>query len=428
MKMKKLLVLCAVVAALSVNIQAQEQAKDNEKWVAGFVEYYLTDEAESGFPNYLDDGVGLGAEFGFKFTPRWAARLEVSHLKIDASPSDESGSRIGVDALYFMPDDLFYAFGGLKFTNITDKDVRVNIGLGKHWDVGNSIKIVTEVAAYQKLDNGEESTTLVGFKLGLAYAFGKSTAPSMPKDDDNDGVFDSQDQCLNTPAGTQVDAMGCTLDFDGDGVTNTLDNCPNTPAGSQVDSYGCNNDHDVDGILNTIDKCVSTPLGTPVGAKGCSLILDTDQDGVLDDADQCADTPVSDKVDTAGCSEFIAEQVSININVLFGNNSSIISNSNDVQFQEFADFMNRFPATDAVIEGHTSAPGSNVYNMIMSLKRANAVRTVLVDKYGIDGSRLTAKGFGETQLLDTSNTDKANRVNRRITAKVSVSNKVRVER
>ena len=393
--MKKLLVLSAIAAALSANVQAQEQNKDNEKWVAGFVEYYSTDQSETGFPNYLDNGTGFGAEFGFKFSPEWAARLEVSHLNIDASPSDKSGNRVGVDALYFLPNDLLYVFGGAKITNIIDSELVGNVGLGKHWDLNDNLKIITEVAAYQIIDGGD---THMGYKLGLAYTFGGSTVSSLPKDSDNDGVLNNVDQCANTPAGTQVDNVGCAIDADSDGVLNAIDMCPDTPA------------------------------GTKVGAKGCSLVLDTDQDGILDEQDKCADTPMSDKVDANGCSVFVEEEVSTNIKVLFGNNSSVISNPDDAQFQEFADFMQRFPSTDTVIEGHASAPGNADYNMVVSQKRANAVRTLLIEKYGIKAERLTAVGFGETQLLDTSNTLKANKANRRITAKVSASKRVHVKR
>jgi OOP family OmpA-OmpF porin len=177
-----------------------------------------------------------------------------------------------------------------------------------------------------------------------------------------------------------------------------------------------------------MDMCPDTPAGTKVGAKGCSLILDIDQDGVLDNVDQCADTPMTDKVDENGCSVFTEQQISTNIKVLFGSNSSVINNPDDAQFHEFADFMNRYPATDTLIEGHASAPGNADYNMMMSQKRADAVKTLLVNKYGIDSVRLTTKGFGETQLLDTSNTLAANKANRRITAKVSVSKRIKVER
>jgi OOP family OmpA-OmpF porin len=384
-----------VAAVLSANGHAQ--TKDSEKWVAGFFEYYSTAQSETGLPDFLDNGVGVCAEMLCKFTHEWDARLEASYLNIDASPYDESGNRIGADVLYFMPEDIFYAFGGLKYNKITDGDLMANIGLGKHWDLGNNMKVITEVAAYQNVDSGE-SGTHIGYKLGLAYAFGGSSSPAMPKDSDNDGVTDSIDQCANTPIGTRVDNVGCALDSDGDGVLNDVDMCPDTPAGIKV------------------------------GAKGCSLILDTDQDGILDEQDQCADTPMTDKVDANGCSVFTEEQVSTDIKVLFGNNSSVITNPDDAQFQEFADFMNRYPATDTLIEGHASAPGDAAYNMMVSQKRADAVRTLLINTYGIDSARIKAKGFGENQLLDTSNTAAANKVNRRITAKVTASKRMKVER
>ena len=396
-KMKKLLLLSAVASALSANVQAQ--TKDNEKWVAGFIEYYKTDQAETGLPDFLDNGVGLGAEFGMKFSPQWAFRIEAYELDIDASPNDANGNRFGVDALYFLSDDLLYAFGGLKNTKIVDSDAMVNIGLGKHWDVSDNVKIITEVAVYQPLASGN-SNTHIGLKLGLAYTFGGSTMTAMPisVDSDNDGVFDKMDDCANTPIGTRVDNVGCALDSDSDGVLNTIDMCPDTPAGSKV---------------------------SPIG---CSLILDTDQDGVLNDVDQCEDTPMTDKVDENGCSVFTQEQVLTNIKVLFGNNSSVINNPGDLQFQKFADFMDRYPATDTVIEGHASAPGDANYNMMLSQRRADAVKTLLINKYGIDGVRLTAKGFGENQLLDTSKTAAANKVNRRIIAKVSASKRMKVKR
>jgi OOP family OmpA-OmpF porin len=396
-KMKKLLALSAIASALCANVHAE--TKENDKWVAGFIEDYSTDNAETGAPNFLENGVGLGAEFGFKFTPQWAIRIESSHLDIDASPTDESGSRVGVDVLYFLPNDLLYVFGGLKNTYIVDGDAKFNIGLGKHWDLSDSIKIITEVAAYQPLAS-DNSNTHVGLKFGFAYAFGGSGSSSMltSKDSDNDGVFDNTDKCANTPVGTRVGSDGCALDSDGDGV------------------------------LNSLDMCADTSAGTKVGAKGCSLILDADQDGILDAQDKCADTPMSDKIDAMGCSVFTDKEVSVNLQVLFGNNSVAVSNPDDAQFKQFADFMQRFPATDTVIEGHASAAGNDDYNMMLSQQRAEAVRTLFVDKYGIDASRLTAKGLGETQLLDTSNTAQAHKTNRRITAKITASDKVKVQR
>ena len=426
--MNKLLALSVATLVLSTQIQAQEKPKDDYKWIAGFGEFYSAEKIAKDGPEFLKNGLGGGVEYGFQFLPEWAARLEASYMEIDVENAflDESGSRVGADLLYMVSDDMTYVFGGLKLTKIHNDDVMANIGIGKHWGLSNNFKVITEMAAYKSIGS-PESVLHMGFKMGLAYAFGGSTAPST-KDGDNDGVVDSKDQCLDTPAGTQVDAVGCTLDLDGDGVINRLDNCPDTPMGTAVDSYGCNNDLDGDSIVNSMDKCLNTPAGTAVGAKGCSLVLDTDQDGVLDDKDDCANTPMTDKVDERGCSVFTQQEASINIKVMFDKNSSVIVNPNDPQFADFAKFMKRFPNTNTVIEGHASAPGRADYNLMLSQKRANAVRTLLIEQHGIKNDRLTAVGFGETQLLDTANTAKANKANRRITAKVSVSNKVNVKR
>lgn len=423
--MKKISIAASILLALSTPVLA-EPGKEGDKWIAGFAEYYSTDKEVSGFPHYLDNGYGLGAEFGFRFKPEWAGRLEYSHLNINADlpGTDRSGNRLGADVLYFLPDDLLYIFGGVKHFNLTDNANLLNIGLGKHWKLTEKVKAVTEIAAYSDLDNGNKD---IGLKLGLAYSIGES-GPAKPKDADNDGVNDTIDMCPDTAPGTQVDAKGCDIDQDKDGVLNTLDLCPNTPMGTKVDSNGCNEDADGDGVLNTLDACPNTPAGTPVGAKGCSLALDADEDGVIDSADKCANTPITDKVDGLGCSIFMDEEVTQNIRISFGKNSSIISDPNNPDFQTFADFMNRYPSTDTVIEGHSSAPGSDDYNMTLSQKRADAVRKLLITKYGIDADRITAVGYGETQLLDTANTPQANALNRRITAKVTASKRVKVER
>ena len=62
------------------------------------------------------------------------------------------------------------------------------------------------------------------------------------------------------------------------------------------------------------------------------------------------------------------------------------------------------------IEGHTDASGVYARNMELSMARANAVRDVLMQKYGLEGSRLTAVGKGPSQPLNgASPRDPSNR-------------------
>ena len=52
-----------------------------------------------------------------------------------------------------------------------------------------------------------------------------------------------------------------------------------------------------------------------------------------------------------------------------------------------------------LIEGHTDAVGSELYNESLSQRRAQSVRRYLVTMHGIDASRLEAVGLGEHSPL-----------------------------
>ena len=66
------------------------------------------------------------------------------------------------------------------------------------------------------------------------------------------------------------------------------------------------------------------------------------------------------------------------------------------------------------IEGHTDSDGAEDYNLDLSNRRAQAVRTYLIDTYGIDANRLEAKGWGETEPIDTNASPEGKANNRRV--------------
>lgn len=80
------------------------------------------------------------------------------------------------------------------------------------------------------------------------------------------------------------------------------------------------------------------------------------------------------------------------------------------------DFMKKYPTTTAVIEGHTDNVGTNEHNMKLSERRAESVVNYLVEKFGIDPSRLSAKGYGFTRPIADNSTDEGRQKNRRIEA------------
>lgn len=79
-------------------------------------------------------------------------------------------------------------------------------------------------------------------------------------------------------------------------------------------------------------------------------------------------------------------------------------------------FMNKYPDTTAVIEGHTDNVGSAASNMELSRQRAEHVVNYLVKNHNIDRSRLKSVGHGATRPLADNATDAGKRLNRRINA------------
>jgi OmpA-OmpF porin, OOP family len=65
------------------------------------------------------------------------------------------------------------------------------------------------------------------------------------------------------------------------------------------------------------------------------------------------------------------------------------------------------------IDGYTDNSGTPAHNLTLSGQRADAVKVQLVSM-GIDASRLTTKGFGDTMPIDNSNTPEAKANNRRV--------------
>lgn len=425
--MKKLTILvAAALTAATTGAQAQE-APPYENWVGGFIQYYNADGSKVEPTGGLEDGHGFGGELGFRFDPAWGVRFELGRVFIDGDTNpnrpggaamNDDGTQLGADVMYFLENDKAYLFTGLREQSLNAESYRMmNVGVGKHWVLNDSWRVITEVAAYHDFGQGHNEYSA---KLGIAYILGQNTAPKAQPDTDGDGVYDAVDRCPITPTGTKVDATGCNIDMDGDGVLNSQDQCPTTPAGAKVDAKGCTlKDADNDGVLDINDNCPNTLPGAKVNPKGCAVNLDVDGDGVLDSVDNCLETGPTDKVDDKGCSIFEKKEVSITLDVLFANNSSEVESPNSARIQEFATFMKRYPNTQAVIAGHTSAVGDADYNQMLSEKRANALRSVLINTHGIEAERLEAVGYGESLLKDTSNTAQAHRVNRRIEVQVT---------
>jgi OOP family OmpA-OmpF porin len=105
---------------------------------------------------------------------------------------------------------------------------------------------------------------------------------------------------------------------------------------------------------------------------------------------------------------------SLDATALFGFDKDTLSDSGRMALDELADDLNRMDSIDNVtVVGHTDSTGPAEYNMGLSERRANTVRSYLVDK-GITADKVTAKGMGETQPTASNDTDAGRSQNRRV--------------
>ncbi|MDO3388489.1 di-heme oxidoredictase family protein [Gilvimarinus sp. SDUM040013] len=162
--------------------------------------------------------------------------------------------------------------GGGRITVTADGASTGSTAVG---DTGGWQSWVTRDLGSVTVGNGVTTIRLTADSVPFNINWLALTPGTAPADSDNDGVNDGQDQCPNTPAGTQVDGNGCAvvLDTDNDGVADGADACPSTPAGANVDANGCQifGDSDGDGVTDNLDQCPATPAGASVDGNGCEV-------------------------------------------------------------------------------------------------------------------------------------------------------------
>jgi outer membrane protein OmpA-like peptidoglycan-associated protein len=242
------------------------------------------------------------------------------------------------------------------------------------------------------------------------------------QDSDGDGVMDDKDRCAGTPPGAAVDELGCALimDADGDGIADARDECPDTPPGAPVDLRGCSlqaPDADRDGVADAADRCPGTPPGALVDERGCVRPAgDADGDGIPDDRDRCPATPTGTPVDARGCA--VGAPTPLNFrSVVFAADSSALTDAAKRALDEVALKLNEQPLLHVEVAGHTDSTGSQVRNLELSKRRANAVRDYLVGR-GVMAERLHVEGYGPFSPAASNGTAEGRALNHRVDFKL----------
>jgi len=111
--------------------------------------------------------------------------------------------------------------------------------------------------------------------------------------------------------------------------------------------------------------------------------------------------------------EPVPEYASITLNVQFDTGKATIKPKYHNDIKRIADFMNKYPSTSAVIEGHTDNVGKEVVNVRLSHRRAANIKAYLVERFGIDRSRIKTIGYDYQKPIANNKTAEGRQKNRR---------------
>lgn len=98
----------------------------------------------------------------------------------------------------------------------------------------------------------------------------------------------------------------------------------------------------------------------------------------------------------------------------FDFNSDVIRPVSEPVLKEIAQAMTDKPDWKLTITGNTDNIGGHKYNLDLSQRRAASVKKALVERYRVDGNRLSTGGSGDSSPIDTNDTLEGRARNRRV--------------
>jgi OOP family OmpA-OmpF porin len=347
---------------------AQADEGDNYSFVLG-----SSLEPDTAFNQ--DNGLGLQAGFGREMNEALNIEGYLRFTSAKGSPAYDN-SAIGADLqLIFFRELKFepYVFIGMDAQRShlgglgADNGTAQNFGAGFRANVFNNDRMSLR-GEYRYISYDAHKLNLDDqlYSLGFQFAFGKKSPPPVV--------------AVPPPPPAPKPAP---RDSDGDGVIDDNDKCPGTVRGAAVDATGCELDGDNDGVVNRLDKCPNTRAGAQVDVNGCEIKEEIQLQGVT-----------------------------------FETNSDRLVGGTESVLNEAAATLIKNPSIKVEVAGHTDSDGAAEYNESLSARRAATVRDYLAAR-GVEMSRMTMRGYGESQPVADNATREGKAANRRVVLRIT---------
>ncbi|HYQ87323.1 MAG TPA: OmpA family protein [Bacteroidota bacterium] len=117
-------------------------------------------------------------------------------------------------------------------------------------------------------------------------------------------------------------------------------------------------------------------------------------------------------------------KITFDTGILFKTNSSELQSEAKKNLGDLAKILNKYPDTNILIDGHTDSTGTADYNQHLSERRAESVANDLKG-LAVAGSRLTTRGFGESQPVASNVSSEGRQQNRRVEVAIFANDKLK---
>jgi outer membrane protein OmpA-like peptidoglycan-associated protein len=108
----------------------------------------------------------------------------------------------------------------------------------------------------------------------------------------------------------------------------------------------------------------------------------------------------------------VGNKIKLN-NLFFDYNKATLQNNSFVELDRLLEIMKTNPKMKILVGGHTDSRGDVSYNKELSKLIAKSVKNYLIDK-GIDDSRISYEGYGESVPVAENDTEENMAKNRRV--------------
>ncbi|MBO1531644.1 OmpA family protein [Psychrobacter sp. F1192] len=168
-------------------------------------------------------------------------------------------------------------------------------------------------------------------------------------------------------------------------------------------------------VVNSADESLLDKLVSDLQAAAPAMTVvaegPLDLQGEIDDSLVAAEAAV-DKLGENPDPRDVARALSLQV-INFELDKAFIPEVNKPFLDRAATILQEVPDMELMIIGHTDSQASDEYNMTLSRERAESVKEYLVSQ-GVDASKLTTKGMGESEPIADNSTEQGRFRNRRI--------------